>query len=304
MSLQAEHLTKIYGKQKAVDDISFMIGQGEIAGFLGPNGAGKSTTMKILAGCLDPTSGKAEVCGFDVAHQSMSARRCVGYLPESNPLYPEMYVREYLKFNARLHRLGKNSEARILEMIELTGLWPECKKKIGALSKGYRQRVGLAQALLHDPQVLILDEPTSGLDPNQLVEIRALIRRLGKDKTVLLSTHILQEVQALCDRVIIITRGRIVADRPLGSLQDNADSTHTIQVEFSGIVPAGGLEGISGVETLQQDGPGKWTFTARDPDTARKNLLQFALQNNLNILSLQSNSRSLEDIFRQLTDTR
>lgn len=302
MSIRAEHLTKIYGTQKAVEDISFTVEKGELTGFLGPNGAGKSTTMKILTGCLSASTGRAEICGFDVETSSLEARRRIGYLPESNPLYPEMYVGEYLLFHASIHGLGKRSASRISEMIWLTGLEPERKKKIGELSKGYRQRVGLAQALLHDPEVLVLDEPTSGLDPNQLAEIRTLIRNLSREKTVLLSTHIMQEVQALCDRVIILSRGKIVADSAMNKLQEQSKGTHILQVEFSGVLSIGVLAAIPGVSAVQQDSPGKWTLTTLDADLVRKNLLQFALQNNLNILSLQSNSRSLEDIFRQLTE--
>ncbi len=219
MSIQVSGLTKLYDTQKAVDGISFEVKKGEIAGFLGPNGAGKSTTMKMITGYLPPTSGTATVCGFDVVEKPMEVRKRVGYLPEANPLYFEMYVREYLEFSAGIHKIGADKGKRIEEMIEMTGLLKEAHKKIGALSKGYKQRVGLAQAMLHDPEVLILDEPTSGLDPNQIVEIRDLIKRIGADKTVLLSTHIMQEVQAMCSRVIIINNGKIVADDSIGHLQ-------------------------------------------------------------------------------------
>ncbi|HEY0273236.1 MAG TPA: ATP-binding cassette domain-containing protein, partial [Chitinophaga sp.] len=210
MSIEVAQLCKVYGEQKAVDDISFSLQKGEIAGFLGPNGAGKSTTMKMITGYLPPSSGHALVCGFDAVKAPLEVRKRVGYLPEANPLYPDMYVREFLRFIAGVHRLGAAGEGRVEEMIRVTGLEPESKKKIGDLSKGYKQRVGLAQALLHDPEVLILDEPTSGLDPNQLSEIRQLIRSLGANKTVILSTHIMQEVEAMCSRVIIINKGRLV----------------------------------------------------------------------------------------------
>ena len=219
MSIKVSGLTKVYDTQKAVDNISFELRKGEIVGFLGPNGAGKSTTMKIVTTYLPATSGDAVVCGYDVQHHPMEVRRRVGYLPESNPLYYEMYVREYLEFTAGIHQLGKGSKKRIEEMIAMTGLGKESHKKIGALSKGYKQRVGLAQAMLHDPEVLILDEPTSGLDPNQIVEIRNLIKNLGGEKTVLLSTHIMQEVQAMCSRVIIINNGKLVADNSIEKLK-------------------------------------------------------------------------------------
>jgi ABC-2 type transport system ATP-binding protein len=218
MSIQVDGLTKIYGAQKAVDGISFRAETG-VLGFLGPNGAGKSTTMKILTGFIPQTSGRASVCGFDVEKQSLDVKRNIGYLPESNPLYQDMYVKESLAFIADIHKIN-NPEQRIAEVIELTGLGPEQYKKIGQLSKGYRQRVGLAQAIIHDPQVLILDEPTSGLDPNQLIGIRQLIRDLGKNKTIILSTHIMQEVEAVCDKVIIINKGKIVADDTLTSLRE------------------------------------------------------------------------------------
>jgi len=229
MSIKVSALTKIYDTQRAVDNISFELKKGEIVGFLGPNGAGKSTTMKIITTYLPPSSGSATVCGFDVLEQPMDVRRKVGYLPEANPLYHEMYVREYLEFNAGIHQLGKASGKRIEEMISLTGLGKEAHKKIGALSKGYKQRVGLAQAMLHNPEVLILDEPTSGLDPNQIIEIRDLIKNIGSEKTVLLSTHIMQEVQAMCSRVIIINNGKIVADDSIDNLQ-HANMKHDVLV--------------------------------------------------------------------------
>ena len=218
MSISVQQLSKVYGEQHAVDHITFDVPAGQIVGFLGPNGAGKSTTMKMLTCFIPPTSGKASVCGFDSMEQPLQVKRRVGYLPEHNPLYPDMYIKEYLEFAARMHAM-KNFGPRVDEMIDVTGLGPERKKKIGQLSKGYRQRVGLAQAMLHDPEVLILDEPTSGLDPNQLLEIRKLIKTLGEQKTVILSTHIMQEVQALCDRIIIINKGRIVADDSVSGLQ-------------------------------------------------------------------------------------
>ena len=213
MSIKVNNITKIYGRQKALDNVSFTINAGEIVGLVGPNGAGKSTMMKIITCYLPQTSGNALVCGFDVVEHSIEVRRKVGYLPEHNPLYLDMYVKEYLEFISGIHKLGSNSKKRIAEMIDITGLEVERKKKIGALSKGYRQRVGLAQALIHNPEVLVLDEPTSGLDPNQIIEIRNLIKKIGKEKTVLFSTHIMQEVEAICDKVIVIDNGKIVANK-------------------------------------------------------------------------------------------
>jgi ABC-2 type transport system ATP-binding protein len=221
MSVKVQQLTKVYGEQIAVNAIQFEIAKGEIVGFLGPNGAGKSTTMKIISGYIPPTSGQAFVCGMDVSENELAIKSRIGYLPESNPLYHDMYVREYLEFLAGVHKLGSKSASRVDEMILQTGLSKESKKKIGELSKGYKQRVGIAQAMLHDPEVLILDEPTSGLDPNQIVEIRELIRHFGKEKTVILSTHIMQEVEAMCDRVILINQGSIVADQSLPNLKQN-----------------------------------------------------------------------------------
>ncbi|MEA5141325.1 ATP-binding cassette domain-containing protein [Arcicella rigui] len=229
MSLKIEHLVKVYGSQSAVNDISFEARQGEIVGFLGPNGAGKSTTMKIATCYLTATSGKVEVCGYDVEHSAMDVRKNIGYLPEHNPLYLEMYVKEFLEFIGGLYQLkGANLNKRIADVIELVGLSLEQKKKIGQLSKGYRQRVGLAQALIHDPKVLILDEPTTGLDPNQLAEIRAVIKNIGKEKTVVFSTHIMQEVEAICDRVVIINHGKIVNDTPLSSLKQSGKTLEEV----------------------------------------------------------------------------
>ncbi|TAN18447.1 MAG: gliding motility-associated ABC transporter ATP-binding subunit GldA [Chitinophagaceae bacterium] len=299
MSIAVSKLTKIYGEQKAVDDISFSIPKGEVVGFLGPNGAGKSTTMKILTGYLPATSGEASVCGLPVDDHPIEIKKRVGYLPESNPLYPEMYIKECLSFTAHIYGVPHASK-RIEEMIALTGLTSERRKKIGALSKGYKQRVGLAQALLHDPEVLILDEPTSGLDPNQLVEIRHLIRELGKDKTVMLSTHIMQEVQAICDRVIIINLGKIVADDKLSHIQMAAADT-VLTITFSENVSEGVLKTIPEIKEVHQSSPLVWNITTAVPEAVKKSLWQLALQNNLNIVSLQSNTVALEDVFRKLT---
>lgn len=301
MSIAVQQLSKIYGEQKAVDALSFELHKGEIVGFLGPNGAGKSTTMKMITGFLPPSSGQASVCGYNVVTHSLEVRKRVGYLPEANPLYHDMYVREFLEFIAAVHELGRATKQRIDEMIDLTGLRPESAKKIGALSKGYKQRVGLAQALLHNPEVLILDEPTSGLDPNQLADIRQVIKDLGSNKTVILSTHIMQEVEALCSRVIIINKGKIIADDQLARLQQSGAGNGYIQVTFGEPVTAAALEQIPGIARLVQQEGHTWQLFTSQIEEVRKNLLQFALINNRNILSLQSNSQRLEDIFRELT---
>lgn len=301
MSIQVSALSKVYGEQRAVDAISFELKKGEITGFLGPNGAGKSTTMKMITGFLPPTSGTATVCGFDIVTRSLDVRKRVGYLPESNPLYYDMYLTEFLRFIAGIHRMGANASKRIDEVISLTGLQPERNKKIGALSNGYKQRVGIAQALLHDPEVLILDEPTTGLDPNQLADIRQLIKTLGASKTVILSTHIMQEVEAICDRAIIINKGKIIADDRLSALQQQGTASGHILVRFAEPVTAEELAGIPGVTRVAAPDEQHWQLFSNEVDEVRKNLLQFALINNRNILSLQSNSQSLETIFRELT---
>lgn len=299
MSLQVNHLTKIYGQQKAVDDISFSIDQGEIVGFLGPNGAGKSTTMKIATGYLPPSSGSIEVDGFDVAGQPMEVKRIIGYLPEHNPLYLDMFVHEYLQFIGRVYQIPASQlKSRTKEIIGMCGLEPEQNKLIGSLSKGYRQRVGLAQALIHNPRVLILDEPTTGLDPNQILEIRKLIKEISKNKTVIFSTHIMQEVQALCDRVIIINKGKIVADDQLKNLVGQHENVHVITVEFKEQVNAGDLSTISGVEKVQPDGS---QFRVHSTKDIRNELIRFATEKNLSLLSLKQEENSIEEIFRSLT---
>lgn len=302
MSIQVSELSKTYGEQKAVDNISFSLNKGEIVGFLGPNGAGKSTTMKMITGYLPPSGGQALVSGFDVSKAPLEVRKRVGYLPEANPLYFDMYVKEFLTFIANVHQLGKSAAERIRTVIALTGLEPESKKKIGALSKGYKQRVGLAQALLHDPEVLILDEPTSGLDPNQLADIRQVIKNLGSNKTVILSTHIMQEVEAMCSRVIIINKGQLIADDTLQNLQQRQAGNGYIQVTFGEPVDAAALEQLPEVTRVVGSEGNTWQLFTGNVEAVRKNLLQFALINNRNILSLQSNSQSLEAIFRQLTN--
>ena len=286
MSIKVENLSKIYGAQKAVDEASFEIKSGEIVGFLGPNGAGKSTVMKILTCYIPQTSGKAEVCGFDVSEQSLEVRKQVGYLPEHNPLYLDMYVKEYLAFIGGLHHI-KNKTERVKEMIDMVGLQVEQNKKIGALSKGYRQRVGLAQALIHDPKVLILDEPTTGLDPNQLEEIRNLIKQTGKEKTVMLSTHIMQEVEAVCDRVIIINNGKIVANEGTQSLQQGAIEKTVLRVEFDKAATKNSLKNIEGVEEAILIEGNTWHIISAANIDVRKELFNYGVKNGLSVLALQ-----------------
>ena len=300
MSIKVASLTKKYGEQVAVNQISFELKKGEIVGFLGPNGAGKSTTMKMITGYLPATDGTATVCGCDVERQPMEVRRKVGYLPESNPLYYEMYVREYLEFSAGIHKMKKPKE-RIDEIISMTGLNKEVHKKIGMLSKGYKQRVGLAQAMLHSPEVLILDEPTSGLDPNQIVEIRDLIKEIGKEKTVLLSTHIMQEVQAMCSRVIIINNGNIVADDKIDMLQQNNKPQKALVVRFDNAVDRNLFKKLTNAQKTEMLENNTWRLHTAKPEELRKEVMKWALENDLNIASLQTETQSLEDVFRTLT---
>ena len=300
MSIEVKNLLKEYGDQRAVDHISFKINKGEIVGFLGPNGAGKSTTMKIITGYLQQTGGEAFVCGINVAEQPLETKKKIGYLPELNALYYDMYVREYLDFVASVHHI-ENAKQKIEQVIELTGLSVESKKKIGQLSKGYKQRVGLAAALIHDPEVLILDEPTSGLDPNQIIEIREVIKKQGQNKTVLFSSHILQEVEAICDRVIIINKGQIVADDKLSNLQKTNKDSHIVIVQFKEVIDKDQLAGMKQVSKMEKADNNLFKLHTSDPEAVRKQILELALQQQLNIISLQSESRSLEDVFRSLT---
>ncbi len=301
MSLQAVNVTKFYGEQKALDEVNFQVSQGEVVALLGPNGAGKSTMMKIIACYLPQSAGQVRVCGFDVAEDPRSVKKRVGYLPENNPLYNDMYVKEYLMFAAGVNRLGRKSRSRVDEMIELTGLKAEYKKTIGTLSKGYRQRVGLAQALIHDPEVLILDEPTSGLDPNQLAEIRELIRETGKLKTVILSTHIMQEVEAVCNRVMIIHRGRIIADAPTSEVRMLNKASRVIRAEFDKELSVEKLKGIDGVmDVVKESGAVYRIFTGSAGDK-RADIFRFAVDNGLVLLSLEQQNQSLEEIFREMT---
>lgn len=299
MSIVVKNLTKIYGEQKAVDDISFSVNKGEIVGFLGPNGAGKSTTMKMITGYLQPDGGDVSVSGVNVAKEPLAAKKKVGYLPESNALYYDMYVKEYLDFVADVHSISNRQQA-ISKVIEQVGLTKEKAKRLGQLSKGYKQRVGLAAALLHNPEVLILDEPTSGLDPNQIVEIRNVIKEQGRDKLVLFSSHILQEVEAICDRVIIISKGKIVADDQLSNLQ-KASSNNIVRVSFKEPLEQEWLRRLPEAKAVNKVDAFNWMIETENSEAVRKGLLQLALEHNLNIVSLQSESQSLEEVFRQLT---
>lgn len=299
MSIQVNNISKLYGAQKALNNVSFEVGSNEIVGFLGPNGAGKSTMMKILTCYIPPTEGSAKVCGFDITQQSLEVRKQIGYLPEHNPLYLDMYVKEFLEFVGGIYKI-KNSKSRVKEMIEMTGLQLEQNKKIGALSKGYRQRVGLAQAIIHDPKVLIMDEPTTGLDPNQLEEIRGLIKALGKEKTVMLSTHIMQEVEAICDRVIIINKGEIVANDETKNLQKNT-TAQIITVEFDKEVSEKLLRKINTIEKVNHLQGNTWQLVSTSKEDVRKDIFNFAVANNLSVLTLNKEEQKMEDVFKELT---
>jgi ABC-2 type transport system ATP-binding protein len=296
MSIEVEGISKLYGNQKALNNITFKVEKPEIVGFLGPNGAGKSTMMKILTTYLEPNEGLAKVNGFDVSNDKKHVQQSVGYLPEHNPLYLEMYVKEYLAFNGSIYKVGKQ---RIEDVIELTGLTQEAHKKIGQLSKGFRQRVGLANALLHDPEVLILDEPTTGLDPNQLVEIRNLIKSIGKTKTIFLSTHIMQEVEAMCDRVIVINEGEIVADKKLTELRENKEQT--VLVEFDYRVEDAFLLKLPKVKSVTNTHDFVYEITFATTQDMRSYVFDFAYDNQLKILQLNQKNASLESLFRELT---
>lgn len=305
MSLLVKNLTKLYGQQKAVNNISFEVGEGEIVGFLGPNGAGKSTTMKIATSYVPPTEGQVTVGGYDVVSQSIEVKRITGYLPEHNPLYLDMYVHEYLRFIGKLYGIhGATLKSRVEEMVVLCGLTVEQNKKIETLSKGYRQRVGLAQALIHDPAVLILDEPTSGLDPNQLVEIRKLIKEISKNKTVIFSTHIMQEVSALCNRVIVINKGDIVADDQLSDLMKDQRHEPVVIAEFEGDVSLADLRGLSGVKAVEVVGSSQFKITGHPGGDLRPEIFRFAADRKLSLLGLRQQENSLENIFRELTSAQ
>lgn len=302
MSIEVKNITKIYGQQKALDNVSFNVASGEIVGFLGPNGAGKSTMMKILTGYIPQTEGTAKVCGMDIISQSMEVRKLVGYLPESNPLYGDMYVKEYLRFVAGMHKVSGNITALVNKMVEMTGLGLEQKKKIKTLSKGYKQRVGLAQALIHDPKVLILDEPTSGLDPNQLIDIRNLIIEIGKQKTVMLSTHIMQEVEAVCKRVIIVDRGKIVTNKDVADIQEEMqDESHYFEFEFDKEITLEQLLTIKGITNANQTGNNYWIIEAKKGNDIRADLSKWAVSKDITVLTMKKSEASLEDVFHKVT---
>jgi len=297
MSIEVQNISKSYGAQKALDNVSFSVKKGEIVGFLGPNGAGKSTLMKILTTYINSDEGKASVNGNDVTDNQKAVQQSVGYLPEHNPLYLDLYVREYLEFNADVYKVAKS---RIEEVIQLTGLTAESHKKIGQLSKGYRQRVGLATALLHNPDVLILDEPTTGLDPNQLVEIRNVIKNVGKNKTVFLSTHIMQEVEAICDRVIIINNGKIVTDKKLDKLVSDIVE-QVIEVEFDRVIDEALFSKLSDLKTFKNTHDNVWELIFETEEDKRPSVFDFAQENGLRALQLTLKSKNLEQIFREKT---
>lgn len=301
MAITINHVSKYYGKQKALDKISFTLNKGEICGFLGPNGAGKSTTMKIITGFLEDFTGQVQVCGVDIRKHPLQAKACIGYLPEHNPLYPDMFIKEYLLHVARLYRMD-NPVKRVKDIVELTGLLPEETKKIGELSKGYRQRVGLAQALVHNPEVLILDEPMTGLDPNQLEEIRHLIIRIGKDKTVLLSTHIMQEVEAICDRIIIINQGEIVTDKLKSELHRTAGNTMVVEVTFAPGSKTQWLQETDlNLQSASPAGTDSWQLISQPGEDPRIALFNAAANHKCPIIALRTEERNLEEIFRDLT---
>lgn len=299
MSISVKHLTKYYGEQAAVNNISFEAKNGEILGFLGPNGAGKSTTMKMITGFIPASEGTVEVCGLNIKEHSMKVRNMIGYLPENNPLYLDMYVKEYLAFIAKIYKL-KNIDDRVTDIIKTVGLEKEQHKLIGALSKGYRQRVGLAQAIIHDPAVLILDEPTSGLDPNQLEDIRGLIKEIGREKTVMLSTHIMQEVEAICDRVIIIKNGDLVANERASDLQSRTD-TQVLYVEFEGNVSRNQLAKVKTIKKVESVGTNSFVLEATIEVDVRKTIAEYAKEKDLLILTLRREEKSLEEVFKSLT---
>lgn len=296
MSIQINNISKLYGSQKALNNVSFEINEGEIVGFLGPNGAGKSTIMKIITGFISPSEGEVKVSNYSVGDHKLEVQKQIGYLPEHNPLYEDMYVREYLRFCASVYKVSKNEVELIIDKV---GLTVEAHKKINQLSKGYRQRVGLAAALLHNPKVLILDEPTTGLDPNQLLEIRQLIKDVGKNKTVLFSTHIMQEVEAICDRVILINKGKIIADERLKDLKQNENQT--IEVEFDFRIEKQFIEALPNLKSADNTFDTTWELEFNTSDDMRSEVFDLAQQNGLKILKLNTKNKNLESLFRELT---
>ena len=300
MSISVTNLSKNFGAQKAVNDISFKIGKNEIVGFLGPNGAGKSTTMKMITGFLKPDMGSIEVCGISVQNQPTDTQRKIGYLPESNALYLDMYVKEYLSFVGSIYKIV-NLQSSVNDVVELVGLTKEAHKKIGQLSKGYKQRVGIAASLVHNPEVLILDEPTSGLDPNQIIEIRDIIKRLAENKTVIFSSHIMQDVEAICERVIIINKGQIVADDQLINLKNKTNENQMVSVEFKEKIASNLLSGFKDCISIKEISQYKFNFETSNAESIRKQIMELCLSNNLNIVSLNSESHNLESVFKSLT---
>lgn len=300
-SIEVSNISKFYGKQKVLDNVSLEVDRGQVVGLLGPNGAGKSTLMKILTSFISPYAGQAHILGLDVQTEALKIRNLIGYLPENNPSYPEMYVREYLGFVLKMYSTGFSVKKRVDEVIELTGLEPEQYKIIGALSKGYRQRVGLAQALIHDPPVLILDEPASGLDPNQLTGIRAVISELAKEKAILLSTHIMQEVEAVCDRVVIIHQGKVVADDVVELISQKAVSANSYHLELKEKVPVEIFREIPGVAFAETLSETEWILHSDTEVDIRESIFKFAVADGLNILSLSKSKGKMEDVFQQLT---
>lgn len=301
MSIEIRNITKIFGQQKALDDVSFSVDTGSIVGFLGPNGAGKSTLMKIITGLISPDNGQVVVNGVAVAENTEEIRKTIGYLPESNPLYYDMYVKEYLQFTANIYKIKETGKV-VDDVIERTGLGNECKKKIGALSKGYKQRVGIAQAIIHNPQVLILDEPTTGLDPNQIVEIRNLILELGRDKTIMLSTHIMQEVQAVCSRIAILDRGRLVANGDTNQiLKSNSGGNQIVEVEFNCGFDEQLLKQIANIVSIEPLGGNKYVVESDTETDLRQSIFNFAVQNNLVVLTMQTKQNTIEEVFQKLT---
>ena len=300
MSISVTNLSKNFGAQKAVNDISFNIGKNEIVGFLGPNGAGKSTTMKMITGYLKPDNGSIEVCGISVLNHPTDTQRKIGYLPESNALYLDMYVKEYLSFVGSIYKID-NLQSSVNDVVELVGLTKEAYKKIGQLSKGYKQRVGIAASLVHNPEVLILDEPTSGLDPNQIIEIRDIIKRLAENKTVIFSSHIMQDVEAICERVIIINKGQIVADDQLVNLKNKTNDNQMVSVEFKEKISSDLFSGIKDCISIKEISQNKFNFETKNAASIRKQIMELCLSNNLNIVSLNSESNNLEAVFKSLT---
>ncbi len=300
MSISVTNLSKNFGAQKAVNDISFKIGKNEIVGFLGPNGAGKSTTMKMITGFLKPDMGSIEVCGISVQNHPTDTQRKIGYLPESNALYLDMYVKEYLSFVGSIYKID-NLQSSINDVVELVGLTKEAHKKIGQLSKGYKQRVGIAASLVHNPEVLILDEPTSGLDPNQIIEIRDIVKRLAENKTVIFSSHIMQDVEAICERVIIINKGQIVADDQLINLKNKTNENQKVSVEFKEKIASSFFSGFKDCISIKEISQNKFNFETSNAESIRKQIMEICLSNNLNIVSLNSESHNLESVFKSLT---